>query len=301
MVGTGRKPRRIDRVAQLGKGTILVLSSRRSGRIINRCRYPSSHDIIVPTGTVSLFGTTSEVVDDPSTTSVKPEEIQELLGGAEPLIPSIRQQTALRAWAGVRPLVKPADWPAGKSLPRRHKVIDHEADGFDRMLTVCGGSLSTHRSMAEDVGNHACKRIAWDARSVSAITPIEPKSHRYWSPSASFSMAEAATERPQQICECEAVSASRARDLISQGYIRMHDVRRRSRIGFGPCQGTFCGPRLAELLVPLGAPRAAHDELVDFWDERLKGMALTAWGKQARQILGRSHSNARARSRPAQW
>jgi len=61
---------------ELGKGSILVFSHRMVSRIVNRCRPPTSHDIVVPTGTVALFGTTSEVVSDPSTTQVRPQEIQ---------------------------------------------------------------------------------------------------------------------------------------------------------------------------------------------------------------------------------
>src|SRR3546814_9091868 len=98
-----------------------------------------------------LFGTTSQVVDDPNMTAVQPDEIQALLDGAEPLVPGIRGYRALRAWAGVRPLVRPPSWPAGQPLSRRHKVIDHTERGVTGAFTVCGGSLTTHRSMAEDV------------------------------------------------------------------------------------------------------------------------------------------------------
>src|SRR3546814_11162019 len=34
------------------------------------------------------------------------------------------------------------------------KVIDHTERGITGAFTVCGGSLTTHRSMAEDVANH---------------------------------------------------------------------------------------------------------------------------------------------------
>jgi glycerol-3-phosphate dehydrogenase len=64
---------------------------------------------------------------------------------------------------------------------------------------------------------------------------------------------------------------------------RLHDIRRRLRLGFGPCQGTFCGPRAAEAIARAG--HAASVELDDFYQERAKGMASVAWGAQARQIL----------------
>src|SRR3546814_6166651 len=96
-----------------------------------------------------LFGTTSQVVDDPNMTAVQPDEIQALLDGAEPLVPGIRGYRALRAWAGVRPLVRPPSWPAGQPLSRRPKVIDHTERGITGAFTVCGGSLRSEEHTSE--------------------------------------------------------------------------------------------------------------------------------------------------------
>ncbi len=272
---------------QLTKGSIIVLAHRMVQSIINRCRPPTSHDIIVPTGTVSLFGTTSRVVEDPDTTQVTPEEIQELLEGAEPLVPSIREYRALRAWAGVRPLVKPPSWPAGEPLPRRHKVIDHGDQGLDRFFTVCGGSLTTHRAMAEDLGNHVCRGFGLNRPSVSATTALlGGRSQKPWRPIERYEESEAEVAREPKVCECEQVSVATLKSLIAdEGVRNLHDLRRRSRLGFGPCQGTFCASRAASLLAEAGAGNAASDDLERFWLERLKGMVPTAWSEQARQVL----------------
>jgi glycerol-3-phosphate dehydrogenase len=278
---------------ELTKGSILVLARRIVGRVINRCRYPSSHDIMVPTGTVSLFGTTSEIVVNPDTTFVRTEEVQQLLDGAASLIPRIREFAVLRAWAGVRPLYKPDDWPAGKAVPRRHKVIDHGETGFAGLFTVCGGSLTTHRSMAEDVCDRVCNHVGSNAVCESASVSIEGAGGAYWTPAKSFERVEAAATRPTLICECELVSVSDVEEAIAHGVNSLHDLRRRLRLGFGPCQGTFCAPRAAQLLLRAGIDTDAEAELTDFWAERLKGMVLTAWGKQARQILLGEHVHHR--------
>lgn len=270
---------------ELTKGSIIVLAHRLVSRAINRCRPPTSHDIIVPTGTVSLFGTTSEVVDDPDTTQVRPSEIQALLEGAEPLIPGIRQYRALRAWAGVRPLVKPEQWPADTPLPRRHHTIDHKAHGVEGFFTVCGGSLSTHRSMAEDVADHVCRYFGINQPCSTACTPLETGSSQ-WRPAAAYERAEREQTFADMVCECEAVSRAEIDELIRDvGIGDLHDLRRRLRVGFGPCQGTFCGCRVAELLVAKHSELSVGRTLSGFWTERLKGGVRTAWGEQARQML----------------
>lgn len=276
---------------QLTKGSILVLAHRVVRRAVNRCRPATSHDIIVPTGTVSLFGTTSEVVDDPDTTRVRPSEIQELLDGAEALVPAVRELRMLRAWAGVRPLVKPQSWPEDRPLPRRHAVIDHAEAGVEGFITVCGGSLTTHRSMAEDVSNHLCRRFGINQPCRTSDTPLTAshgadRSSVGWRPAASYEAIERAGPDRKPLCECEAVDWKAVEELLADRRIgSLHDVRRRLRVGFGPCQGSFCGSRLAALLAETDPDFATARELGRFWTERLKGASHTAWGDQARQLL----------------
>lgn len=276
-----------DVTLELTKGSILVFAHRLVTRAVNRCRLPTSFDIMVPTGTVSLFGTTSEVVDDPGTTYVRPEEVQALLDAAEPMIPGIRERRSLRAWAGVRPIVKPAEWPAGKSLPRRHKVIDHAGAGLTGAFTVCGGSWTTHRSMGEDVGDRVAAFFGFNRASETATTPLSAGAGGHaWNPAAVYEAVERTGAQAHSLCECESIDRAMVVDLVDgEGLRHFHDLRRRLRIGFGPCQGTFCGSRLAGLVAEADREFPVHRELEAFWAERLKGAVRTAWGRHARQVL----------------
>ena len=272
---------------ELTKGAILVLSHRFVRRVVNRCRPPGSHDIVVPSGTVSLFGTTSKVVDDPDTTRVTPAEIQELLEGAELLVGGIRHRRVFRAWAGVRPLVRPSEWPTDKALPRRHLVIDHSTSGVEGFFSVCGGSLTTHRAMAEDVGGHVCRHLGISEPCRTVSTNLVPnRGHAHWQPVSRHVAIDEMESYSTTLCECEAVSQSMVEDLVKgSGIVRLHDLRRRLRIGFGPCQGTFCAPRAADLLAAADEDFQVETSLGQFWAERLKGSVWTAWGDQARQVL----------------
>lgn len=287
-----------DRVARLAgqavaleltKGSILVLAVRPVGRIVNRCRYPASHDIVVPSGNVNLFGTTSEPVDDPDVATVRPAEIQELLDGATPLMPGIREARVIRAWAGVRPLVKPPGWPAGKAVPRRHTVIDHGQMGLTGFITVCGGSLSTHRFMAEEAVDRACGILGWNAACTTATAAIETGSRDFWRPMRARPKGESVAA----LCPCEGVRHGDVRGAIEAGHVSLGDLRRRTRIGLGPCQGAICGVRAADLVAASGHHADVVADLAAFWRERRKGIASVAWGEQARQLLLGEHVHAR--------
>ena len=60
----------------------------------------------------------------------------------------------------------------------------------------------------------------------------------------------------------------------------------RSRAGKGPCQGSFCGIRLASYLYDLGyyQDKTGLRHMRDFFNERFKGMRTIIWGQQAAQI-----------------
>ena len=271
---------------QLTKGSVIVFSHRLVSQAINRCRIPSSNDIMCPSGTVCLWGTTSEVVDDPNTTHVRPQEIQELLLGAEELFPNIKEYRSFRAWAGVRPIVMPKHVKEGVPLPRSHAIIDHQENGIQNILTVCGGSLTTHRSMAEDVVNRIGNKFQVNEPCSSAHTKLIKDNKKNWRPSSYFSGVEEQKKFQDVICECESITKADIENLIKNEKItNFHDIRRRLRIGFGPCQGTFCTSRLAEIVTKNNNDEDFGESIISFWSERLKGSMRTAYGDQAKQML----------------
>ena len=125
-----------------------------------------------PSEKESLWGTTSNVVYNPESPKTTPEEIQELLSGAEELFPNIRNYKSFRTWSGIRPLVKPKKINKSLPLSRGHRVIDHEAEGLKNFLTICGGALTTHRLMAEDVVNKLGNKFGLDIQCSSHVTPL---------------------------------------------------------------------------------------------------------------------------------
>mgnify|MGYP001213837667 CR=1 FL=1 len=165
---------------ELTKGVILAFRERVISRAINRCRPPGLNDIIVPVGSLSLLGATADRVDDPGTVCVSRTEIQELLDGGEHIIPSIKSLPTPIAWAGVRPLLRPSDWPLDEPTPRRHQVIDHAKAGLNGFFTVSGGSLTTHRSMAEDVCNRLCEWLGTDRPCRTATTVLGETDAPLW-------------------------------------------------------------------------------------------------------------------------
>lgn len=284
------------------KGSLLIFGHRVNNVVINRCRKPANADILVPGDAICLIGTTSTRVplEECDNLKVTPEEVKVLLEEGCQLCPSLASTRILRAYAGVRPLVASDADPSGRSISRGIVVYDHsERDGVDGFVTITGGKLMTYRLMAEMAGDTIVKKLAIDAACVTRTTPLpgsekpieaKEKQGKVFAVKAAqgrhgTKYTEIDLDRNRLVCECEGVSVGEIEYATKNlGVNNLIDLRRRTRVGMGTCQGAFCACRAAGLLAKAqGCADKAYSDLRDFAGERHKGMAPVAWGDTLRE------------------
>ena len=140
-------------------GHALLLTSRRDGRVF----------FVLPWGKHSLIGTT-DVDDDRPPEDVGPpaEDIRYLLEEAARALPGLRGVRPVRAFAGVRSLVR-----GGTARPwanaREHRIIQGRA-----RITLIGGKYTTHRSLAERVVDRIVQSLGARTRPCTTATRIVP-------------------------------------------------------------------------------------------------------------------------------
>ncbi len=293
------------------KGSMLIVDYRINRTVVNRCRVPSDGDIVVPGDTVSLIGTTSRSIEYNGIDDLRvdDDEIDILIRNGEKLIPDITRSRALRAYAGVRPLLAVPGNTAGRDISRGIVLIDHEErDGLKGLVTIVGGKLMTYRLMAEMASDLVTGKIGVSKKCLTARIPL-PGSERLESlkknlklfPGISKSVIGSAMYRHgyraskilkndkknyRQICECEMVTEGEigyAMKSLNTGNIT--DLRRRTRIGMGPCQGALCTYRCAGLLNEMGhtTPGESLRMMEEFLEERWKGVRPVLWGDGLRE------------------
>ncbi|MBA0169257.1 anaerobic glycerol-3-phosphate dehydrogenase subunit A [Pectobacterium sp. CFBP8739] len=299
------------------KGALLILGHRINNMVINRCRKPADADILVPGDTISLIGTTSTHIDYDQIDNmlVTPAEVETLMREGSMLAPSLASTRILRAYAGVRPLVASDSDPSGRSVSRGIVLLDHASrDGLEGFITITGGKLMTYRLMAEWVTDAICKKLGHDVACSTAQTPLPgsesldevktvPHALSAYPPakplsaplrgSAIYRHGERAGrmlsgERLDRslVCECEAVTAGEVRYAVESLQVNnLIDLRRRTRVGMGTCQGELCACRAAGLLCRLGTatPEQSLTQLSQFLNERWKGIRPIAWGNALRE------------------
>ena len=291
------------------KGALLVFAHRVNNMVINRCRKPSNADILVPGDTVCIIGTTSDRIpfEECDNVAVTPEEVNLLITEGSKLAPSLSSTRILRAYAGVRPLVSADNDPSGRNISRGIVCLDHEVrDGLKGFITITGGKLMTYRLMAEMATDMVCKKLGVNESCKTAEVPLpgsEEKSYedvakKIWENPTTAQKAAASRlgtsaarihtggrRNDALICECEEVSAGEVKTAIERMDVSsLTDLRRRTRIGMGTCQGEFCACRAAGLLAKAhGCIERERKDLSDFLQERWKGNFPIGWGDTLRE------------------
>ncbi|MBC3616152.1 anaerobic glycerol-3-phosphate dehydrogenase subunit A [Vibrio metschnikovii] len=290
------------------KGSLLILDYRINNLVINRCRKPSDADILVPGDTISLIGTTSEHIDYDQIDNlhVSEQEVDILLSEGAKLAPIMANTRVLRAYAGVRPLVAVDDDGSGRNISRGIVLLDHqERDGLQGLTTITGGKLMTYRLMAEWATDMVAKKLGNTVACTTHTRPL-PGSNQAEKPikkTASLAKPVYASalyrhgERAEQflsadsksqaiICECEMVTAGEIEYAIKQLDVNnLVDLRRRTRLGMGPCQGELCSYRAASLFQDYAGVSGQQSSqlLVEFLEERWKGIKPIFWGDALRE------------------
>lgn len=288
------------------KGSLLVFGHRVNKMVLNRCRKPSDADILVPGNTISLIGTTSERIpyEDIDKNEVSAHDVDVLLEGGTRLAPILSSTRILRAYSGVRPLVASDDDPSGRTISRGIICLDHaERDGLEGFVTITGGKLMTYRLMAERVTDLICEKLSRKASCVTATKPLPgshsaPKNRSRKGRKEFISMRAgergavarhgeriadmdfASSSNAALVCECERVSVAEVKYAIeSLDVTRLNDLRRRTRIGMGTCQGHMCAMRAAGILAEkTGDDEEAIRDVARFVEERWRGVRPVAWG-----------------------
>ncbi|MGC8839317.1 MAG: glycerol-3-phosphate dehydrogenase C-terminal domain-containing protein, partial [Anaerolineae bacterium] len=246
---------------------------------------------------------------DPDEARPEPAEAEYLLSALEQALPAIRKARVIRAMAGVRPLIdQPGDDP--RRLTRKHQVVDHAVHGAPGFLSVVGGKMVLYRLMAEEAVDQVCQVLGRPAPCRTAEEPLPggealADPHRlaeeYNLPlqaavrlvsrhgARAGEVLDGVLQVPGRrtyVCLCEPVTEAEVRHAVRHEWARtLDDLRRRTRLGTGPCQGFGCTARAVAALVEEGGPGLppAREQVRAFLQERWKGRQPVLRGLQLAQ------------------
>ncbi|MFW9956811.1 MAG: FAD-dependent oxidoreductase [Candidatus Odinarchaeota archaeon] len=296
---------------RLNKGAHVILDRRVVNVGITVKAIDGRWIYLFPHENTTLLGTTAlDTWEDPDSLVASFDEIEYLFQSIQTVLPSIREARIIRTMAGIRPLVPEWKRPEGK-VTRGYRIIDHgENGGVKGLISFTGGKLVMCRHMAEAATDLVCKKLGNTAACMThkQALPGNDADVDVYALSKEYDIALHALERMRArrgtemlkvleltkeypewkttICTCEPVIEAEIRYAIREEFPQtLNDLRRRLRLGTGPCQGTFCTFKAAAILsdeLDLGGDDFLVD-ILDFRAERWKGIRQSMRGEQLAQ------------------
>lgn len=83
------------------------------------------------------------------------------------------------------------------------------------------------------------------------------------------------------LCRCECISGAVVVNAIAEGNRTINDVKRRTRVGMGICQGIFCVEHIAAALVDAGVDLASIEPMTPRPPTRLTALGAIDGGEAA--------------------
>lgn len=301
----------IDINIKPSKGTLIAFNHRISTNVIHRLHKPDNADIFVPHGTVTILGTTS-MDADPDDNSTTQAEVAEMMAIGRATFENLDSYRILRVFAGCRPLYAGDNKNAsGRAVSRDFVALEHgPRDGLQNFMSVCGGKFTTHRQMAEKVcdivcpilGNHtpcSTARISLDHDPDPELMEKARQVFPSYGTKLSFNRQGADrfaeivkkisqdSDQGEIICECENVTRAEIEMVAKESTTHsISDLRRRTRLGMGTCQGTFCTYRAVGTVQEVTDTWTGNtkDLFKEFLEARWKGIRPVMWGNQIKDV-----------------
>ena len=181
----------------LSRGSLVITDHRLTNLVINRLRPSADGDIVVPNEAVCLAGTTSVNVEDPDKALPDPGEIRDLIDEAGQMLPAFKAVRIIRAYSGIRPLLRSEEGGDSRKISRTFRIIDHQ----DGMFSILGGKLTTYRLMAEKMTDVIVERLGLKVPCSTAERPLEGQREL-----SGYPLSRRLGSLSNIVCECELVT-----------------------------------------------------------------------------------------------
>lgn len=265
---------------------------------------------ILPHEHTTLIGTTDDdYYGHPDRVSVSQDDVGYLMQAIGRFFPRLPEYRIVRAMVGIRPTLH--QWGIDESsLSRDHHIFDHTEDGVSGFYSMVGGKLAAYRYMAEEMTNKLAKRLGrrercrthlealpgctnelpWREESKrTGIDPITVKRIMYRHGYRAKEILTNATKDPllrQTLCECDQVIGAEVEYCVREEWAQtLSDVRRRTRMGMGPCQSCRCVGRTSQFLGELlnWSSDEVEQQANRYIASRARGNMPVLYGEQAKQ------------------
>ncbi|MCR5185096.1 MAG: FAD-dependent oxidoreductase [Bacilli bacterium] len=229
------------------KGEYYVLDHYKAG-LVNRTIFPLPSEkgkgilVSVTTSGNYIVGPSSEPVPDKDDVSTDALTLKNVKEQALDLVPSVPFNQVIRTFSGLRPSCS------------RHDFIIEYAKTDKTFINVAGiesPGIASSPAIAKYVVNDLVKPLM-ELKEKEDFNPNVRKVERlyYAEQNKDYSFINSHENYSEVICSCEKVTLGEIMDQLNRSCPphSVKGVKRRTRAGFGKCQGGFCQSKIVLLL-----------------------------------------------------
>ena len=194
--------------------------------------------LIIPTADGNtMIGPTAEEVHDRSDFSTSTSGKQAIVSSARRLVPVLREDQIIAAFAGLRPTTKEGDFH-----------IREDQEGFVNLVGIQSPGLTAGPAIAEHVVKMLSEKVVFEPKREyipgrKAIPRLRALGHEERN-----RFIKKDPQYGEVVCRCELVTRREIREAIRRGARTMDGVKFRTRSQMGRCHGSFCTMKIMKIL-----------------------------------------------------
>ncbi len=212
----------------------------------------------------TLIGPSTEYVDSQEDHATSGQVLARLMSEAKALCPGFDPTDVIASFAGVRAKISKGAYGAADFVVEESR----KAPGLINAVGIESPGLSSAPAIAERIAELVGARFA--------DRPV--RKHFAAGPVATSRLPGASAEG-EIICRCEQVTRREVLDALDNplGARSLAAVKARCRAGMGRCQGSFCMPRIVDIL--------RHERGVHIEDITLRGPGTELFTGETKELL----------------
>jgi glycerol-3-phosphate dehydrogenase len=224
------------------KGEEFILD-RHADRLTQRIIFPLPQKntkgiLVIPTvDGNTMIGPTAQEIDDREDLSTSQAGKQAVIKSIQRLVPSVREDQIIAAFAGLRPTTSGGDF-----------YIHEDSEGFINIVGIQSPGLTAAPAIAEYVARLLAEKVTLlpKQRYIARRTAI-PR-FRHLNTKQRNRLIKGDPEFGEVVCRCELITKREIKEAIRRGARTMDGIKFRTRSQMGRCHGAFCTMKIMAIM-----------------------------------------------------
>lgn len=239
-----------DQIASMAGDNSFTITARRGEYIIfdrpspvNRpvFQVPSKMGkgvLVSPTVDGNFFiGPSAQDIQDKSDKSVTLEGIEAIKAAAERTMKDLPYNRQINTFSGLRAIPSAQDFIIGESVPN-----------FFNAAGICSPGLTSAPAIAQHLTNEICSKYGFKKKQNYITKRRRIINFKDASNQEKIELIKKDIRYSNVICRCEVITEAEIVEAIKRGATTVDGVKRRTRATMGRCQGSFCMPKILEIM-----------------------------------------------------